>query len=260
VTDAYAPRVTVDEAALRGQRVVVTGGGSGIGAAVATAIASAGASVIVADVAEDAAHAVAARLGGQGLRLDVSDREDWQRVRPALGTIDLAVLAAGVIGPREVIGADPSALDRVVAIDLMGVVQGTVALAHHMPAGGRIMAIASAAGLFPMPLAPAYGAAKWGVVGWVQSAAPELAGSGIRLCALCPAWTDTPFLSAADRSLLASIGAGVMPVADVVAQAVRLLVAGEAGEIVHVDAEHGAARVRMAPRFEPLPGETVAGA
>jgi NAD(P)-dependent dehydrogenase (short-subunit alcohol dehydrogenase family) len=238
-----------------GNVALVSGGGSGIGAATARALAAEGALVHVADLDAAAARSVAAEVDGVAVELDVRDAQAWDAIA-ASAPFDLALLAAGVVGPRSVVDAAADEVDLVVDVDLLGVLHGTRALAAAMASrgAGRIVAVASAAGLFPMPLAPAYGAAKWGVVGWVLSAAPVLAGSGVTVTALCPAWTDTPFLPEEDRALLESLGQGIMPVPVVVDAALGLLSAGQPGQVLSVDAEHGAALATLRPSFSPWAG------
>jgi NAD(P)-dependent dehydrogenase (short-subunit alcohol dehydrogenase family) len=122
---------------------------------------------------------------------DVTDPAAWERV----GAVDLAVLNAGVLtGERDVAALTPEQYRRAVAVNVDGVVFGVRRLAAVMPEGGAIVATASLAGLVEIPDDPVYGLTKFAVVGFVRSAAPQLAKRGIRLNALCPAWADTPLV------------------------------------------------------------------
>jgi len=221
---------------------------------VSTLLAAAGVTVHVADVDLEAAASVADRIGGVAVRLDVRDTASWDVVAAA-APYDLALLNAGIGGPRTVLGADAAEFDRVLDINLRGVVQGTRALATAMAGrgGGRITALASMAGLWPMPMAPVYGASKWGVVGWVQSAAPELSAAGVVLTGVCPAWTDTAIVDVEARALLGSMDVALMPVGRVADLVLRALTTGGPGELFAVEPHEGETRVHTHSRFDPLP-------
>jgi NAD(P)-dependent dehydrogenase (short-subunit alcohol dehydrogenase family) len=122
---------------------------------------------------------------------DVTDPAAWDHV----GGVELAVLNAGVLtGEADVAALTPEQYRRAVAVNVDGVVLGVRRLAAVMPEGGAIVATASLAGLVEIPDDPVYGLTKFAVVGFVRSAAPQLAKRGIRLNALCPAWADTPLV------------------------------------------------------------------
>jgi NAD(P)-dependent dehydrogenase (short-subunit alcohol dehydrogenase family) len=122
---------------------------------------------------------------------DVTDPAAWERV----GSVDLACLNAGVLtGEGDVTALTPEQYRRAVAVNVDGVVLGVRRLATVMPDGSAIVATASLAGLTGIPDDPVYGLTKFAVVGFVRSAAPQLAARGIRLNALCPAWADTPLV------------------------------------------------------------------
>jgi NAD(P)-dependent dehydrogenase (short-subunit alcohol dehydrogenase family) len=112
-----------------------------------------------------------------------------------VGSVDLACLNAGVLtGERDVTALTPEQYHRAVAVNVDGVVLGVRRLAAVMPEGSAIVATASLAGLTEIPDDPVYGLTKFAVVGFVRSAAPQLAKRGIRLNAVCPAWADTPLV------------------------------------------------------------------
>jgi NAD(P)-dependent dehydrogenase (short-subunit alcohol dehydrogenase family) len=122
---------------------------------------------------------------------DVTDPAAWERVGP----VDLAVLNAGVLtGESDVAALTPEGYRRAVAVNVDGVVHGVRRLANVMPEGSAIVATASLAGLVEIPDDPIYGLTKFAVVGFVRSAAPQLAARGIKLNAVCPAWADTPLV------------------------------------------------------------------
>lgn len=186
----------------RGQVVVVTGGGSGIGRALGAELARAGAVVVLADVDLDAVRAAAAAIGGscEGQQLDVRDREAWAAlvddVEARLGPIELLCSNAGISlgGPtHELSGAH---WDRIVDINLGGVVNGILTVYPRMLARGRgqIVNTASGAGLAAPPFVTAYATTKHAVVGLSTALRPEAALHGVGVSVLCPGSIDTAIL------------------------------------------------------------------
>jgi NAD(P)-dependent dehydrogenase (short-subunit alcohol dehydrogenase family) len=157
-------------------------------------------------------RAIVARLHAEGYDVqeldlvngfDVTDPGAWERVGP----VDLAVLNAGVLtGESDLVALSHEQYRRAVAVNVDGVVLGVRRLARVMSDGGAIVATASLAGLVEVPEDPVYGLTKFAVVGFVRSAAPQLAGRGIRLNALCPSWADTPLVPAELRDSIAQRG------------------------------------------------------
>jgi NAD(P)-dependent dehydrogenase (short-subunit alcohol dehydrogenase family) len=157
-------------------RALVTGGRSGIGAAIVAALGDA--DVTVLDVADG--H-------------DVALAATWRALE---GEFDAAFLNAGVItGEPDVAALSDAQYRRIMGVNVDGVVLGVRELAARlMPHGGSIVATASLAGLIAAPLDPVYALTKHAVVGFVRSVAPQLRERGIRINALCPAFTDTPLV------------------------------------------------------------------
>jgi NAD(P)-dependent dehydrogenase (short-subunit alcohol dehydrogenase family) len=177
---------------------LVTGGGSGIGRAIALALAEAGAPVAVVDLLPDGAKAVVDEIGGRGgkaclVEADVSrwdevDRAVSEAVR-AMGPLAIAVNAAGILdGYAPVHEMSPALFARVIAINLTGTFFGCKrALEEMVPAGrGRIINLASVAGLVGDGGGPAYVASKHGVVGLTRQLAVGVAGRGVTVNAICP--------------------------------------------------------------------------
>ena len=134
---------------------------------------------------------------------DVTDSVQWD----AVGPVDVACLNAGVLGGE----ADPAEISlqtyrRAMAVNVDGVVLGVRRLAQVMPAGGRIVATASLAGLTAMPDDPVYSATKHAVVGFVRSVAPSLERRGIQINVVCPGIADTAMLGGAVRERLDAAG------------------------------------------------------
>jgi NAD(P)-dependent dehydrogenase (short-subunit alcohol dehydrogenase family) len=189
-----------------GTVALVTGGASGIGAATVELLARQGARVVIADLQQEAADALAARLSSEGatVRAVPCDVRDEAAVEAAVrttvahfGRLDIALNAAG-IGGQELRTAEYAEADwvRVLDVNLTGVWR---CLRHQIPAmlsggGGVIVNVASVAGLIGFPRHPAYAASKHGVVGLTRTAALEYGKKGVRINALCPGFTHTPMV------------------------------------------------------------------
>jgi 3-hydroxybutyrate dehydrogenase len=188
---------------LAGRGAVVTGAGRGIGAAIADALARAGAAVVVAGRSREPIEGVAAALRAAGARAwavacDVTDevavRALAREARERLGPVDVLVNNAGVAtsGPFHTLALEE--WNRVLAVHATG----TFLCAREFAPGmiergwGRIVNIASVAGLAGARYVAHYSAAKHAVVGFTRSAGLELEGSGVTMHAVCPAYVDTP--------------------------------------------------------------------
>jgi NAD(P)-dependent dehydrogenase (short-subunit alcohol dehydrogenase family) len=165
-------------------RALVTGGRSGIGAAIVAALGDA--DVTILDLADG--H-------------DVGDVATWRALD---GEFDAAFLNAGIaIGVDDMAALTDDDYRRIMRVNVDGVVFGVRELAARlMPGGGSIVATASLAGLTAAPLDPVYAATKYAVVGFVRAVAPSLAARGIRINALCPAFTDTPIVAEEIRGVV----------------------------------------------------------
>ncbi len=200
---------------------LVTGAGSGIGRATAALLAGEGATVLVADVNEPAARAVAAEIasaGGQAesLPLDVTDEAAWrqatERALAAHGRLDVLVKNAGVSSAGPVAETSLEEWRRVLAVNLDGVFLGTKygIRAMRAGAGGSIINVASVSGIRPFAGAAAYGSAKAAVRLLSKVAAIECqdARNGVRVHVVTPGGVKTPMWEAMDffRGLVAEHG------------------------------------------------------
>jgi NAD(P)-dependent dehydrogenase (short-subunit alcohol dehydrogenase family) len=175
---------------------LVTGGAGGIGAAICARLAAGGYAVTVADLDLDAAERVAKEVGGTALQCDVAGPPAFD------GPLDLVVLAAGIqsdVPPDP--GIDRARYRRALAVNVDGVVLGIDAALPAMSEGGQIVVIASLAALGPEQANPVYALTKAAVVAYVRAMAAPLAARGVRINALCPGFTDTPFLGITGRLL-----------------------------------------------------------
>ncbi|HKA52029.1 MAG TPA: 3-oxoacyl-ACP reductase family protein [Candidatus Binatia bacterium] len=178
--------------------VLVTGGGSGIGRAVCLAFARAGADVGVADVSLGGAETTAQEVrksGGKAaaLRVDVTDPDSVQatvnQAVAALGRVDVLVNSAGVREIVPFLQLPFAEWQRVIATNLTGTFLCSQAVARHLVArgrGGKIVNLASVAGLMAVPNRAAYVSSKHAVVGLTKEMAMELADKNIQVNAVAP--------------------------------------------------------------------------
>jgi meso-butanediol dehydrogenase/(S,S)-butanediol dehydrogenase/diacetyl reductase len=180
-----------------GDTAIVTGGTSGIGRAIAAAFVDAGAEVVVAGRTEDAGTAVAEELGCTYVKTDVTAYDQVEALVETtverFGGLDVMVNNAGVASESRVGDMPLSEWERVVSVDLDGVMYGTkTALPHLIESGGCIVNTASIFGLVGGRGAAAYSAAKGGVVNFTQQVAVDYAAEGVRVNSICPGFVETP--------------------------------------------------------------------
>ncbi|MBX5470367.1 MAG: SDR family oxidoreductase [Thermoleophilaceae bacterium] len=192
---------------LEGRVALVTGGGSGIGAATCRRLAAEGARVAVTDVDPDRAREVAAEIDGLPQLLDVrstaSAREAVEAVERELGPIDVLVNNAGYDEFAFFVNTDEALWDRVLAVNLRGVISVTHAVLPGMQERrrGRIVSVASEAGRVGSHGSSIYSAAKAGVIGFTKTVAREAARYGVTANAVAPGPIETPLLMSAPQAL-----------------------------------------------------------
>ena len=187
---------------LEGRVAFLTGAGRGMGKAMAERLSAEGSLLAVTDIDKDAAAAVAASLGknAHAVYIDVTDPGSVaaavEEATAVFGPIDVLVNNVGWDRMAPFVDTDEELWDRLIAINLKGVLHTCKAIVPHMSErrGGRIVNISSDAGRVGSTGEAVYSATKAGIIGFTKTLAREVAKHGITVNAVCPGPTDTPLL------------------------------------------------------------------
>jgi NAD(P)-dependent dehydrogenase (short-subunit alcohol dehydrogenase family) len=198
---------------LEGRHALVTGGGRGIGAAIASGLTAAGASVTVTGRKEEPLKSLVEAGGAAGYV--TADVTDAAAVQEAVGTavgergpVSILVANAGAAESAPFTRTGPDMFRRMFDLNLMGVVHSIQAVLGPMieAKDGRIIAVASTAGLKGYRYTSAYCASKHAVIGLVRSVALETARTGVTVNAVCPGFSDTDMVAEAVERIVAKTG------------------------------------------------------
>ncbi|WP_327143273.1 SDR family NAD(P)-dependent oxidoreductase [Nocardia sp. NBC_01327] len=184
------------------QTALVTGAASGMGKIVAQRLAAAGWKVAAVDLNPGGLAETAQRSPNMSVyTCDVSDPEQVRavvdKVRGELGTIDRLVHAAGMCHVHaSALNHDVAQIKKMIDVNYIGTVNLCQAVIPAMKQAGTgtVVLFASVAGWLPSPGMAGYSASKFAVIGFIDSLAYELQGSGVRLLGLCPPMVETAFL------------------------------------------------------------------
>jgi NAD(P)-dependent dehydrogenase (short-subunit alcohol dehydrogenase family) len=199
--------------ALDGKHALVTGGGTGIGAAIARALAGEGAVLSLVGRREAPLKEVAAQLPkAAAITADVARATDCAamvtQARAAHGSIDIVIANAGAAESAPAGKITLEHWQRMIDVNLTGAFQTVQAALADVTrsANGRIVFVASTAGIRGHAYVAAYCAAKHGVVGLMRSLALEVGRNGVTVNAVCPGYTDTPMLAASVKAIADKTG------------------------------------------------------
>jgi NAD(P)-dependent dehydrogenase (short-subunit alcohol dehydrogenase family) len=246
------------------RRVLITGAGSGLGRALAERYARAGDRVACVDIDVGRAEQTVAALAGSGhlaLQADVGDDASMDRLGRRIGAdwggLDLLFNNAGIASGGTLLDATMAEWQRLLEINLLGVVRGCRAFLPGMLAAGRgrIVNTASFAGLAGAPSIMTYGVSKAAVVALSEQLRAECVGSGVTISVLCPAffptnlcenWHGNPQLKSFAEKMMAKSPDSLDAVAD------RVVAAVERGEFLVLPTRNEPLRWRLKRWFPAL--------
>jgi 3-oxoacyl-[acyl-carrier protein] reductase len=256
--NAYAEMATTTQPiaadpALRGRRLVITGGASGIGRACAELAAAGGAAILLVDLNGEHCRRTVEELAGSGhhwLAADVADanhadrlRDAWQRT--GFGSIDAVIACAGIASTGSVLDEAGDELQQMLDVNVVGIVNTVRSVRSLLADDAAIVATSSIAaysggGYFG---GSGYAASKAAVIGLMRGLARDLAPSGTRVNAVAPGPVDTPMIAGAGEQALQELGdrtlAGRVGTASEVAEALLFLASPRSsyitGQVLHVN-------------------------
>ena len=191
---------------LQGKRVLITGGGTGVGADLARGFAGAGAAVVIAGRRLAPLQEVAQATGARAIAADVTDEASVAALFAQAGPCDIVIANAGAADSAPFGKTTLEQWHAMLAVNLTGVFLTFRAGLAQLPGWGRLIAVASTAGLKGYGYVAPYAAAKHGVVGLTRSLAQEIAKRPVTVNALCPGFLDTEMTDRSVANIMAKTG------------------------------------------------------
>jgi NAD(P)-dependent dehydrogenase (short-subunit alcohol dehydrogenase family) len=238
---------------LHGLTAIVTGGAKGIGLAIARRLVGDGAAVALIGRDADALAAASDELGARHAVADVTDDAALRRAIAMLGPCDILVNNAGAAISRPFMKHEMGDFHAMLAVNLLSAVTACQAVLPAMRArgSGRIVNIASTAGLKGYAYVTAYVAAKHALVGFTRALALETVKDGITVNAICPGFTDTGMVGRSVAAIVAASGRSPE-------EARRLLEAGNpAGRLVRPEEVAEAVAFLCRPAAGAMTGQAI---
>jgi NAD(P)-dependent dehydrogenase (short-subunit alcohol dehydrogenase family) len=238
---------------LLGKRVLITGGGSGVGADMALGFAGAGAEVVVTGRrAGRLEHLAKANPSIRAVVADVTQEASVHAMFEEAGPCDIVIANAGAADSGLLAKTSLEQWNAMLAVNLTGVFLTLREGVRQMPGWGRLISVASIAGLKGFAYAAPYAAAKHGVVGLTRSLALEVAKKPITVNAICPGYLDTEMTARSIANIVAKTG-------KTPAEAVSILTAtNPQARLIRADEVTATALWLCSPGAESVNGQSIA--
>ena len=190
------------------RHVVITGGGRGIGAEIARRFAKQGDRITVLARTREEVEKIADEVGGYGVRCDVGEPASVEAAFMAAGPVDVLINNAGVARSSPVLKTDVRVWEEHLKVNLTGAFLCSLKVLPGMASrgNGRIINVASVAGLKGYAYLAAYCASKHGLVGLTRALAAEYADKGVTVNAICPGYVESPLLTHSIQNIVDKTG------------------------------------------------------
>lgn len=190
------------------RRALVTGAGRGIGAEIARELARSGHHVLISSRTAAEIEALAAEIGGEAIVADMASPESIAALQEKAGNVDILINNAGTAISAPLHKIKMEDWNWLLQLNLTGVMLCTQAFLPHMleQKWGRVINVASVAGLTAQKYLTAYAATKHAVIGMTRALADEVAAKGVTVNAICPGFVDTPMVQQSIENIMNTTG------------------------------------------------------